>query len=249
MDGGLRKQPILLRIGLRYFGRRWRLLGQHQGRLLDMAKTPEEQRAWRRARALKQGHVIKDRRLPGTRTPEEAKEQARMASQRYRERNPEKRREIVLRWAREKGYKRWQEKYKTDIQYHLALKNRRRVRTALKYYLGKQHKNCKASTRKLIGGSYADMASHLELLFQPGMSWEGVFSKQIELDHVVPCAAFDLTDPVQLALCFHYKNLQPLWRKDNQRKNSSTDEAAMTALKERVYAVEQPCFSPISSMQ
>ncbi|NBT08982.1 MAG: hypothetical protein EBS98_09300, partial [Chitinophagia bacterium] len=40
------------------------------------------------------------------------------------------------------------------------------------------------------------------------------------LDHIQPCASFDLTDPSQQKKCFHYSNIQPLWAKDNWSKGS-----------------------------
>lgn len=40
------------------------------------------------------------------------------------------------------------------------------------------------------------------------------------VDHIIPCAAFDLTKPAEQAKCFHYSNLQPLWATDNYRKSN-----------------------------
>ncbi len=39
-----------------------------------------------------------------------------------------------------------------------------------------------------------------------------------EIDHRIPCSRYDLTDPEQQRQCFHYTNLQPLWRDVNLRK-------------------------------
>lgn len=41
-----------------------------------------------------------------------------------------------------------------------------------------------------------------------------------EVDHIRPCASFDLTDTGQQKECFHWTNLQPLWELDNDRKDS-----------------------------
>jgi hypothetical protein len=38
------------------------------------------------------------------------------------------------------------------------------------------------------------------------------------IDHILPCVAFDLEDPVEQQACFYYKNLQAMWALDNSRK-------------------------------
>jgi len=43
------------------------------------------------------------------------------------------------------------------------------------------------------------------------------------LDHIRPCAAWDLTKPSEQAGCFHYTNYQPLWAKDNLSKGAKLD--------------------------
>jgi hypothetical protein len=54
--------------------------------------------------------------------------------------------------------------------------------------------------------------------FQEWMSWDN--HGEWHIDHIRPCASFDLTDPKQLKECFHYTNLQPLSARDNLSKNS-----------------------------
>ena len=57
-----------------------------------------------------------------------------------------------------------------------------------------------------------------ETMFAHGMTWENYGDWHI--DHIVPLAAFDLTERQQLLQACHYTNLQPLWREANLHKGS-----------------------------
>lgn len=69
-----------------------------------------------------------------------------------------------------------------------------------------------------LGYSMAALRSHLEAQFGPGMSWANYGKWHV--DHIRPCAAFDLTDPAQFAECWTLANLQPLWAADNAKKGA-----------------------------
>lgn len=69
-----------------------------------------------------------------------------------------------------------------------------------------------------MGADIETVKKHLESLFQNGMTWDNHGFDGWHIDHIVPCAAFDLTDPEEQKKCFHYTNLQPLWAKDNLSK-------------------------------
>ena len=96
-----------------------------------------------------------------------------------------------------------------------------RIRRALSSRISaavRNHAKKAAHTAELLGCSMPHFRAHLASLFLPGMSFEN-YGKW-ELDHRVPCAVFDLTDPAQQRLCFHYTNLQPLWAHDNRVKHA-----------------------------
>ena len=82
-------------------------------------------------------------------------------------------------------------------------------------------------TMVLIGCSVDEFREHIESQFQDGMTWDNHGVNGWHIDHVVPCAAFDLTDQEQQRVCFHFTNLQPLWAIDNLRKKDKI--AAQTA--------------------
>lgn len=75
-------------------------------------------------------------------------------------------------------------------------------------------------TMDLLGCSPEFFKRHIESQFQEGMSWENQGKGGWHLDHIIPCDYFDLSDPEQQKICFNYKNLQPLWERDNLSKSN-----------------------------
>lgn len=74
------------------------------------------------------------------------------------------------------------------------------------------------STLDLLGCSFEELKLHLELQFTSGMSWNNY--GEWHIDHIRPCASFDLSNIEDQKICFNYKNLQPLWAEDNLRKGA-----------------------------
>lgn len=102
----------------------------------------------------------------------------------------------------------WNRKYsknrkKSDINFRLRCLLSSRISNALKG-------RCKSKTTiNLIGCSIDFLKGYIENKFRLNMSWNNY--GQWHIDHIKPCALFDLADPEQQKLCFHYTNLQPLW--------------------------------------
>ncbi len=89
---------------------------------------------------------------------------------------------------------------------------------------------------ELLGCSISDLRLRLESLWKPGMTWEnwGTWKHngpmKWHIDHIKPCASFDLRDPEQQRKCFHYSNLQPLWAIDNLKKGKRLDMALQVSV-------------------
>jgi hypothetical protein len=111
--------------------------------------------------------------------------------------------------------------YHSDEQFRLRMRLRAILRHAIVNVAARTRCFDRWNTRSLIGPllgcSPRELKAHFEKLFQPKMSWEN-YGSEWEIDHIRPVASFDLTDPDQQAACFHYTNLRPLWRTDNQRR-------------------------------
>jgi hypothetical protein len=114
-------------------------------------------------------------------------------------------------------------KRQTDIQWKLKANLRGRYLDALKRHTSGGKVNKHHSAIELIGCSIEFYKQYLEQQFKPDMTWEnhGILW---EIDHIKPCAIFDLTDSKQQQECFNYTNTQPLYYSDNRSKGDKYEK-------------------------
>jgi hypothetical protein len=115
---------------------------------------------------------------------------------------------------KKKDAKKRKERYRTDKNHRLRLCIRRRIQMAVK------HNAKSASTFDLLGCTIPEYKTYLESKFKTGMTWDNYGRYGWHIDHVKPCAMFDLSDKEQQKECFHYSNTQPLWQSENHRKGA-----------------------------
>ena len=144
---------------------------------------------------------------------EEHKKEVKEYQKKYRETNKEKLKEY---------YKKYQETHKekinlysknkrnTNINYRILCNLRKRIWEALK------HNSKSKSTMNLVGCSIEYLKQYLESKFKLGMSWDNYGKWHV--DHIRPCASFDLSNLEEQRKCFNYTNLQPLWAEENLSK-------------------------------
>ncbi len=106
-------------------------------------------------------------------------------------------------------------RYHSDPTYNVEMRIRATLTQALRLYGNGQKTE---STRDLVGCSIQKLVAHIEQQFKHGMTWTN--RNEWHIDHIRPCASFDLSDLEQQRKCFHYGNLQPLWAVDNIRKGA-----------------------------
>lgn len=94
-----------------------------------------------------------------------------------------------------------------NISFKLAHSVRSRIITSIKQYGGKKL----TKSLELTGCNGHELKQYLESQFKPEMTWSnhGIIW---EIDHIIPCSKFDLIDPEQQKQCFHFSNLQPLFK-------------------------------------
>lgn len=137
---------------------------------------------------------------------EEGKEYNRIQAKKYRQ--TEKGKEHVRTYNNEK--------FKQDIDFKIAKLLRNRILRVLKGNIKSGH------TLNLLGCSIDELKAHLEMQFEPGMTWENQGGKDgWQIDHIIPCAKFNLSIPECQRICFNYRNLQPMWAKENNIKKDS----------------------------
>ena len=140
------------------------------------------------------------------------------------ENNPEKKKNCNKKWKKENREKvnEWERKrnrkrYSSDPIYRLKCVARARLRHALKEQGIRKSK----STLKYLKCSWDTLKKHIEIQFQEGMTWKNQGSKW-HIDHRIPLAAFKTEKGVEI--CSWYRNMQPLWGKDNLSKGGRYKE-------------------------
>jgi hypothetical protein len=100
-------------------------------------------------------------------------------------------------------------RYNSDINFKIIIQLRTRFFKALK------NDQKSGKILDLLGCTIPELKIHLEKQFTEGMNWQNNTLKGWHIDHIKPCASFDLSKPENQKECFHYTNLRPLWAKDN----------------------------------
>lgn len=136
----------------------------------------------------------------------------------WREANPERMKELQKDWYdknRDDINAKLREKRKTDPLFRISLN----LRNRLCKLITKGYKS--THTMELLGCSAEELKEHLEKQFTEGMNFDNYGKWHV--DHILPCASFNLLEPEEQRKCFHYTNLQPLWAVDNLSKGAKLD--------------------------
>jgi len=149
-------------------------------------------------------------------TPEQIaheREIKRRSDAKYREKN----RLRTAKWAtenpkkRKAQLKRRYEKVKDDKEF----KMKRGLRNSMRN-IKPGFKN--SATEEMLACTIEHCCNHLESQFTEGMTWNNMGKGGWHIDHIIPCAFFDLSKPSHQKVCFNWQNLQPMWESENCSK-------------------------------
>ncbi len=137
----------------------------------------------------------------------------------WQDKNPDRVRKIQSKWRRNnpEKTKKAQRDFRTRNCTNPSFRLRRNLSIRISKAIAKNVKKC-AKTAEILGCSLDSFRMYLESLFQTGMSWEN-YGSVWHIDHIVPCAIFDLSKPSHQKRCFHFSNLQPLFAEENLLKS------------------------------
>jgi hypothetical protein len=190
-------------------------------------------------RLAERDEINERRREAWRQNPEEGRRKAREYYQKNRDELGEKvnayrqeNRENIL--AKERRYRKGNAD-RIRANYREYVKNRRMIdpnfklrgnlRNRVKDVLNRGKYKKSAHTMELLGCTVDFFKKHLESRFRDGMSWDNYGGKSgWQIDHILPCASFDLSKPEEQRVCFHYTNLQPLLADENRKKHTKIEQ-------------------------
>lgn len=153
-----------------------------------------------------------------------SKEARRAANAAYYQANKERILKKTNQWKKDnpKKFAAHRRKYlRNSPRARIANNSRDRIRRMI----GSQG-NGRGRSNRLIGCNAETLCLILEARFEPGMTWDN-YGSAWHVDHIIPLAAYNLTDPEQQRQAFHYTNLQPMWAHENMAKGDEVPGTEM----------------------
>ncbi|AVL94776.1 intron-encoded nuclease [Moumouvirus australiensis] len=149
-------------------------------------------------------------------------------AKKYREENKNLLKKRQKKWYKTKGRK-WKKIYdKNNLERTRLRDNERyhsdpsfRTKKILRSRLAKVLKGEKKSKKTLeyVGSDILFIRQWFEFQFDENMNWENQ-GTYWDVEHVIPCSAFDLSLEENIYKCFNWRNLRPYEKKANGKKGN-----------------------------
>lgn len=118
-----------------------------------------------------------------------------------------------IEYARESEARRHRDRRARDPVFRLKGRISARLYSMLHAKAGRR-------TEELLGYTMKELRDHIERQFTKGMSWEALARGDIEIDHILPVASFNIDSPEHpdFMACWGLPNLRPMWATENRAK-------------------------------
>ncbi len=193
------------------YQRKWRSENPDKVKRHNQTASERKKKWWSDNRE----RILPDKRAKWKSKYHANKEKEMKSCRKWQKENPDRVRATKYKWLRnnhEKA-KKVQRDFRIRNWSNPSFRLRRNLSIRLSKAIAKNGKKC-AKTAEILGCSLDSFRMYLESLFESGMSWEN-YGSVWHIDHIVPCAIFDLSKPEHQKRCFHFSNLQPLFAKEN----------------------------------
>jgi len=112
--------------------------------------------------------------------------------------------------------------YMKEYNKRFYVKVRSDISTRIWLELKLYNKTKESEFDEYLGCTVEYFVHYIELQFTEDMSWDkwGRGDDKFHIDHIIPCAMFDMNNEEEVKRCFHFSNYQPMWQPDNLRKSS-----------------------------
>lgn len=138
--------------------------------------------------------------------------------------------------ARRKAYKQT-DKYRKYARNYMRVKLHNNISERLKTNIRnrirhsvKKRNECSA---ELLDCPIEMLIKWLEFNFDEEMSWDN-YGSYWHMDHITPCASFDMDNKEQRLKCFNWRNVAPLEGRLNESKHSKIDKKIIKYYNERL---------------
>ncbi len=103
-------------------------------------------------------------------------------------------------------------------KYEVILNEKKRQSQDFRRFL--TWKSSGSFVRSRVGCDVGFLRSWIESMFLDGMNWNNYGSVWV-VDHIVPFRHFDIFKEDDLLICWNYRNLMPIFDKDNLKKQGN----------------------------
>jgi hypothetical protein len=203
------------------YQRAWRAANVDKVKAYNKKNSESKKRWWQENRE----RILPEKKIKSRKYYKENREKSLKCTRDWQKKHPDRTRSTKYKWVESNSEKarQVQRNFRVKRMADPAFRLRKNLSIRISKALSKKGKKC-SKTSEILGCSLDSFRIYLESRFESGMTWEN-YGKVWHVDHIVPCAIFDLNKPEHQKRCFHFSNLQPLFARDNLSKKDKAPDS------------------------